>query len=131
MNGSSRKTRRSGSVENLDDHENHDVVGEGEQAEVAALALVGATTDMSALATFDHRDHRFHLGAAREEKGEEKGTRLEFTDGSACEDGREDGGWTASSAVWRSFAANRGCRTDYCDGRRGAALPIQHLSGAN
>ena len=59
-----RKRGATGSVENLDDHENHDVVGEGEQAEVAALAVIGAAADMSALATFDHRDHGFDLRAA-------------------------------------------------------------------
>ena len=53
-----------GSVENLDDHKNHDVVSEDEQAEVAALAVVGAAVDMGALATFDHRDHRFDLRSA-------------------------------------------------------------------
>ncbi len=50
-----------GCVENLDNHKNHDVVGENEQAEFAALAVVGAGVDVSALATFDHRDHGFHL----------------------------------------------------------------------
>jgi hypothetical protein len=39
-------------------------VGESEQAEVAALSVVRATADMSALATFDHRDYRFHLRTA-------------------------------------------------------------------
>ena len=32
----------SGSVENLDAYQDHDVVGQGHQAEVAALSLVGA-----------------------------------------------------------------------------------------
>jgi len=41
---------RSGSVENLDEHKNHDVVGEDEQAEVAALTMIGATADVTALA---------------------------------------------------------------------------------
>ena len=56
--------RQDGSVENLDDDKNHDVVSEDEQAEVAALAVVGAAVDMGALATFDHRDHCFDLRAA-------------------------------------------------------------------
>src|SRR3990172_11731784 len=55
---------QNGSVENLDDHKNHDVVGEDKQAEVAALAVVGAAVDVSALATLDHRDHRFDLRSA-------------------------------------------------------------------
>ena len=39
-------------------------MGEDEQAEVAALAVVGAAVDVCALATFDHRDHRFDLRSA-------------------------------------------------------------------
>jgi hypothetical protein len=51
----------SGCVENLDNQKNHDVVGEDDQAEFAALAVVGAGVDVVALATLDHRDHRFDL----------------------------------------------------------------------
>lgn len=53
-----------GSVENLYDHKNHDVMGEYEQAQVSALAVVGAATDVRALATFDHRHDRFDLRSA-------------------------------------------------------------------
>jgi hypothetical protein len=35
--------------------QNHDVVGEGEQPEVAAAAVMRATSDVGALAAFDHR----------------------------------------------------------------------------
>jgi hypothetical protein len=51
-----------GCVENLDNHKNHDVVREDEQvedrpwrAEFAALSVIGAGVDVSALATLDHR----------------------------------------------------------------------------
>ena len=39
-------------------------MGEDKQAEIAALAVVGAATDVRALATFDHRHHRFDLRSA-------------------------------------------------------------------
>ncbi|HEX3600993.1 MAG TPA: hypothetical protein VHU84_12665, partial [Lacipirellulaceae bacterium] len=45
-----------GCVENLNHDKNHDVVGEDEQAEFAALAVVGAGMDVSALAALDHGD---------------------------------------------------------------------------
>lgn len=39
-------------------------MGEGEQAEVAALVLVGAIAETSALAACDRRDRRFDLRMA-------------------------------------------------------------------
>jgi hypothetical protein len=56
------KRCQEGSVENLDEHKNHDVVGEDEQAEVAALTVVGAASDVGTLAPFDHGDDGLHLG---------------------------------------------------------------------
>lgn len=53
----------SGSVENRVGDENHEVVGQDHQAEVAALAPVRLATNKGRLSTLEHRDHRFHLGA--------------------------------------------------------------------
>jgi hypothetical protein len=36
-------------------------VGKGEEAEFAALAVISASMNGSALAAFDHRDNRFDL----------------------------------------------------------------------
>ncbi len=58
------KSRTSCCVENLHEHENHEVVGEDDQAEFAALVMVGAGVKVGALAAFDHRDDGFHLRAA-------------------------------------------------------------------
>jgi hypothetical protein len=48
-----------GSVENFDDDQNHDVVGEGHQAEVAALAVVGVAVDVRDHARPHQRDDEF------------------------------------------------------------------------
>jgi hypothetical protein len=47
----------------LEERQNHDVMGEDEQAKIAALAVIAARADMRALAAFDHGDHGFHLGS--------------------------------------------------------------------
>ena len=50
-----------GSVENLDKHKNHNIVCEGHQSQVAALAPVFMSTQIRTLPPFDHRHHRFYL----------------------------------------------------------------------
>ena len=59
----SRKWRQEGSVENRDGQQNHDVVSQGEQVQVAALAPEASPSDVGALSPFDHRHHGFDLSA--------------------------------------------------------------------
>src|SRR5689334_4113540 len=58
-----RKSRTSGSVENMEVHENHRVVSQDHQPHVAVLAMVGPTMDIRSLAAFDHGNGGFDLNA--------------------------------------------------------------------